>query len=270
MSSDPGTVTIALFGLGEAGASIARDIVQRGARVHGYDPAPQLTPPGVVRHDDPAAAVGGVDAVLAVTAAADAETAVLQALDAIPETAIYADLSTSAPDQKAALAAHAAGRQLPFVDVAMMSTVSDKGLGTPQLVAGSGVGRYLAVLRALGLDAESVGDDAGAAATRKLLRSVVTKGLAAILIEAVQAADAAGLRDWLWSHLVSEFEALDGAFVRRLVEGTEPHAVRRQHEMEAAKRMLVELGVNPRMTTATVESLRAVRECPPPTLPDAR
>jgi 3-hydroxyisobutyrate dehydrogenase-like beta-hydroxyacid dehydrogenase len=261
---------IAVFGLGEAGGSIATDLAGRGALVHGYDPAAhQSTPPGVTRHGDPITAVHTADLVLAVTAAVDAEQAVTQALDAIPAAAVYADLSTAAPALKERLADHARRRRLAFVDVALMSTVPGNGMATPQLVSGSGVERYLEVLGPLGLGAEAVGGRAGAAATRKLLRSVVTKGLAAILIEALRAGGAAGLRNWLWEHLVAELEALDGRFVRRLVEATGPHAERRQHEMEAATRMLIDLGVEPRMTAATVASLRAARTTPPPPLPDA-
>lgn len=260
---------IAVFGLGEAGGSIACDLARRGAQVHGYDPdTARPTPDGVVRHDGPAGAVDAVDAVLGVTAAADAETAVTQALDAIPGTAVYADLSTAAPEQKVRLDAHAQRRSLAFVDVALMSTVPGKGMATPQLVAGSGVDRYLDLLAGLDLTAVPVGDRPGAAATRKLLRSVVTKGLAAILIEALTAGDAAGLRDWLWEHLAAELDALDARFARRLVEGTGPHAERRWQEMEAAARMLAELGVEPRMTEATVASLRVARTAPPPRLPE--
>lgn len=260
---------IALFGLGEAGASIAQDLVHRGARVHAFDPDDgRPTPSGVTRHDHPGDAVHAVVAVLAVTAAADAETALTQALDAIPAAAVYADLATAAPDQKVQLGAIAQRRSLAFVDVALMSTVPGKGMATPQLVAGSGVDRYRELLAGLGLDAQSVGAQPGAAATRKLLRSIVMKGMAALLIEALRAGGEAGLREWLWEHLAAELDALDVRFVRRLVDGTAPHAERRRHEMEAAARMLASLGVDARMTRATVESLRDAGITPLPPLPD--
>ena len=261
---------IAVFGLGEAGGCIAADLVGRGAQVHAFDPAPRPTPDGVTRHATPSTAVEQAVAVLAITAAADAETAVLQALDDIPVDAVYADLSTASAEHKRRLARLAGRRSLAFVDVALMSTVPGSGLATPQLASGSGATGYATLVRDLGGHVEVVGDEPGAAATRKLVRSVVTKGLAALLIEAMRAATEAGLSEWAWEHLTSELTTLDEAFLRRLVEGTGPHAERRRHEMEAASQLLVELGVEPRMTNATVDSLRAVRTQPPPALPDAR
>jgi 3-hydroxyisobutyrate dehydrogenase-like beta-hydroxyacid dehydrogenase len=260
---------IAVFGLGEAGGCIAADLVDRGAQVHAFDPASRPTPAGVTRHEAPSTAVQHAVAVLAVTAAADAETAVLQALDDIPVSAVYADLSTASAEHKRRLARLADRRSLAFADVALMSTVPGSGLATPQLASGAGAAGYVALVRELGAQVEVIGEQPGDAATRKLLRSVVTKGLAALLIEVMRAATEAGLAGWAWEHLTSELTTLDEAFLRRLVEGTAPHAERRLHEMEAVSQLLTDLGVEPRMTNAIVDSLRAARTHPPPALPDA-
>jgi 3-hydroxyisobutyrate dehydrogenase-like beta-hydroxyacid dehydrogenase len=152
----------------------------------------------------------------------------------------------------------AAARNLGFADVALMSIVPGNGLRTPALATGPAAAALEAVLAPLGMPIEAVGEQAGDAATRKLLRSVVIKGLAALLIEAMHAADAAGCADETWQNLVDQFTAADGPFLRRMVEGTDPHAVRRLHEMEAAAELLADLGVDPVMTRATVENLRRV------------
>lgn len=260
-------VGVTVFGLGEAGAEIAADLVAAGASVRGYDPASTATPAGVARCDDPRAAVEGADLVLGVTAAADAETALRQALDEIPPTALYADLSTSSAGQERHLAAIADARGLLFVDVALMSTVPGTGIRTPQLASGPGAERYVELVAPVGATITVVGLEAGAAATRKLLRSVLVKGLAAITIEAMRAGEAAGLSDWLWDHLVTELEATDEQFLRRLVEGTPPHATRRRHEMEAAASLLEQLGVEPIMTRATAETLDRLPYAGVPALP---
>jgi 3-hydroxyisobutyrate dehydrogenase-like beta-hydroxyacid dehydrogenase len=260
---------VAVFGLGEAGGSIAADLAERGADVHAFDPAPRPTPPGVTRHAMPSTAVRHAVAVLAITAAADAETAQLQALEDIPTTAVYADLATASAEHKRRLARLADRRALAFADVALMSAVPGSGLATPQLVSGAGATRYRTLVHDLGVHVEVVGDQPGDAATRKLLRSVVTKGLAALLIEVMRAATEAGLAAWAWEHLTEELTTLDEAFLRRLVEGTGHHAKRRQHEMEAVSQLLTDLGVERRMTDAVVDSLRAARTRPPPPLPGA-
>ncbi|MFP3902459.1 MAG: NAD(P)-binding domain-containing protein, partial [Acidimicrobiia bacterium] len=122
-----GRLRACVFGLGEAGSAIAADLVAAGVDVHGHDPAEVSTPPGVCRHGDPRAAVDGAGLVLAVTAAADATTALTQALDAIPRRAVYADLSTASAGLKRRLAGIAAGAELRFVDVALMAPVPGTG-----------------------------------------------------------------------------------------------------------------------------------------------
>lgn len=247
---------IALFGLGEAGTALAVDLVAAGADVHGFDPAEVVTPQGVHRHDEAGAAVANIDLVLAVTAAADAPMALHQAIDAIPKGTVYADLATSAAGLKRRLADVAAGAGLRFADVALMSPVPGTGLRTPALASGVGARALVEMMVPLGMRLEFAGEEAGGAATRKLLRSVVMKGLAALVAESMQAAHAAGLADETWNNLVEQFTVADEGLIRRLVEGTTPHAVRRLHEMEASAEMLDELGVDPVMTRATVESLR--------------
>ncbi len=145
-----------------------------------------------------------------------------------------------------------------FVDVALMSTVPGKGIRTPALVAGPGAESYRTWLAPVGVGIEVVGTEPGAAATRKLLRSIVMKGLAGLVIEAMRAANAAELGPELWEELVREITAMDEAFLHRLVTGTGPHAVRRLHEMEAATELIAELGVVPHLTDGTVANLRAV------------
>ena len=251
-------VRVCVFGLGEAGSLLAADLAAAGVAVAGYDPAAVPTPPGVVRHDDPRAAAAGVDLVLAVTGAADAPDALAQALDAIPRGAVYADVATASAGLKRRLATQATGAGLGFADVALMAPVADTGLRTPALVAGPCAREVAAFLAPLGMPIEDVGPEPGLAATRKLLRSVVVKGLTAVVMESMRAAEAAGLAEETWDNVVAQLGALDEPVVRRLVEGTGRHAARRVHEMEAAAELLDELGVEPTMTNATADHLRRV------------
>ncbi len=262
-----GEMRVAVFGLGEAGSLFAADLAAEGHRVLGYDPAGVVTPEGVDRVDDPAEAVSGADLVLALTSAADARGALVQALGAIPRSALYADLSTSGADLESELAAVAERAGLLFADVALMAVVPGRGLRTPALASGPGAQRYVELMAPMGVPVESIGGAAGDASTRKLLRSVMMKGLAALVIEAMRAAGEAGQAEWLWGNLTAQIEAADGALLRRLVEGTGLHSERRRHEMEASRDLLESLGVDPVMTRSTVESLRRVPTEGVPELP---
>ena len=259
---------VTVFGLGEAGCIIAADLVAAGVEVHAFDPRPVATPAGVARFEVPATAVVGAKFICALTAAADAAGALGQALTAIEPGTVYADFATSAAEAKQSLATTAASVAIHFVDVALMAPVPGKGLRTPTLVSGTGAEEFLAAFGALGMPVENAGNEAGAAATRKLLRSVVIKGLAGVLIEAMHAARAAGLAEETWQSLVGQFAAADEDFLRRIVEGTGGHSLRRLHEMEAAAELLENLGVEPVMTRSTVESLRRIEAgSPVPELP---
>lgn len=245
------TRRIGIFGLGEAGSEIAAGLVAAGTTVGAYDPAPVGTPPGVQRHQEPNGVVDRVDCVLAVTAAHDADTALQQALDAMPRDTLFADLTTSAPGEKRSRADLAASGGVRFVDVALMATVPGRGIRTPQLAAGPAAATYAELLRPTGAPITVIGDEPGLAMTYKLLRSVVTKGIGALLLEATAAGRAAGLGPWLWSHLVETITDADETLMTRLINGMHDHAVRRQEEMQATAALLHDLNVMPTMTNAT-------------------
>jgi 3-hydroxyisobutyrate dehydrogenase-like beta-hydroxyacid dehydrogenase len=119
------------------------------------------------------------------------------------------------------------------------------------LASGAGSGQVAARLRAFGADIEVLDGPAGLAATRKLLRSVFYKGMAASIVEALEAARAVGYEDWLREHIAEELAKADSSTVDRIVTGTRRHAVRRGAEMEAAAAMLTEFGVPPLMADAS-------------------
>ena len=240
---------IAVLGFGEAGSLIARDLVAAGADVRGFDP--RVPPPdGVAGAGSDAAAVIGAGLVLSLNSADDAVAALTASLDALSPGAVWADLNTASPAIKRRLADIGAGRGVPVTDIAMMAPVPGNGLRVPMLASGHAE-CAAATLRGYGADVEVLDGPAGLAATRKLLRSVFYKGMSASIVEALEAAEAAGLGDWLRPHIAEELAAADASTVERIVTGTRRHAVRRGHEMAAAAEMLADLGVKPIMADAS-------------------
>lgn len=249
---------IAVFGIGEAGSAIALDLAKAGPDVGAFDPADVPTPPGVERFANPKDLVKRRDLIVAVTSAVDAQGAIAQAWDVLPRGAIYADLSTSPPTLKEDLNDTASLRGLEFVDVALMATVPGNGLATPSLASGSGAKRYADLINGLGGRIEVVGSEPGQAAMRKLLRSVITKGLTALVLEAMSGAAKFDLEDWMTEHLVEFIESADRSVVERLVAGTGPHAERRAIEMDSVSLMLESVNVDPIMSRATEAMLKRV------------
>jgi 3-hydroxyisobutyrate dehydrogenase-like beta-hydroxyacid dehydrogenase len=243
--------TVALLGLGEAGAALAADLAAAGVHVRGFDPDPSRDVPGVERQPTGAAAADGADVVVSANAAA------LAAADglALAPSQLYADLNTTSAGVKrrvAELVAPAA-----FADVAVLGPV--RGLTTPCLASGAGADAFAAAFGALGMPVESIGGEPGDAATRKLVRSVFMKGVAAAVLESLEAAEAAGAADWLRAEIDS---VLGAPLVDRLVDGSRRHAARRVEEMTAAAELLRELGVEPHVADAARAALEQLRDVP--------
>lgn len=246
---------VAVLGLGEAGSIYAADLAGLGVAVAGVDPRVAATPPGVLRAASVAEAVRGASVVLSLVGGAAAAEVLGQALPAMGQDALYADLNTAGPEAKRRWALAARDGGASFVDVAVLAPVARARLATPLLLSGPGTEALLPVLAGWGIPAAGAGGEAGVAAGLKLLRSVFMKGLAAGLIEAVTAARAVGAEEWLTGQIAAELGPAGPALVLRLLAGTPVHAVRREAEMREARAFLDTLGVPHPVTDGTIEWL---------------
>jgi 3-hydroxyisobutyrate dehydrogenase-like beta-hydroxyacid dehydrogenase len=197
---------------------------------------------------DARTAVDGADLVLSVNAAGAALDAAAEALPGLAAGTVYADLNTAAPALKRELATLVERGGARFADVALLGPVPTRGLGTPALASGSGARAFADAVDALGMPVTVVSDRAGDAAAMKLVRSVFMKGLAASAVESMRAAEAAGCADWLGDEIAA---VIGRPLLDRLLTGSEQHAARRVEEMEAAAELLRELGVEPRIASAS-------------------
>jgi 3-hydroxyisobutyrate dehydrogenase-like beta-hydroxyacid dehydrogenase len=248
---------VAVLGLGEAGSRLAADLAAAGVEVCGYDPdgAAGAGLPG--RVSSPEAAVAAADVVLGVSAARAALAAAASARPALRPGALFADLNTAAPGLKRELAACVG--ETRFADVALLGPVPERGLRTPALVSGEGAQAFADVFAPLGMPVEVISDSPGDAAEMKLLRSVFMKGLAASAIESLDAAEAAGRAAWLRGEIAA---VIGEPLLDRLIDGSRTHAARRVDELEAARDLLVELGVEPRIASASASLLADMAEAP--------
>jgi 3-hydroxyisobutyrate dehydrogenase-like beta-hydroxyacid dehydrogenase len=239
--------SIGILGLGEAGGTIADDLRAAGASVRGYDPDPQTEPDA----PDTEAAVADAELVLSLTTAAEALTAARAAVPALREGQVYADANTSGAELKREVAAVVEPTGAAFADIALMAPVPGRGVKTPVLISGAGAAAAAEILRPFGMPVTVLDDQPpGAAATRKLLRSVAWKGTAAVVCEALAAARVAGLEDWMRGEILGLLSSADESTLERMETGSRQHAVRRAHEMEEVAALLRELGLAPHMSDA--------------------
>ena len=247
---------VAVLGLGEAGAAFGADLVAAGVAVRGWDPDESRGVDGVARAGSAVDAVSGADVVLSVNGQAAAVAAARSVAGALASEQLYADLNTTSAGVKREVATALAASGALFADVALLAPVPGRGVRTPCLVSGPGAARFAELFRPLGTPVEVLGPEPGEAATRKLLRSVFMKGIAAAAIESLAAAEAAGAEAWLREQILT---VLDEQLLDRLLAGSRQHAVRRVDEMEAASALVAELGLEPHVARAAALVLAQLR-----------
>lgn len=252
-----GLSRVALLGLGEAGRAIAADLVAAGVQVVGWDPV-VTEAEGVAVAADAAQAASGAQIVLSVNSARAAKPVAEALARSLQPGQLFADLNSASPALKREIAEIVKSAGAAFVDVALMAPVPGRGIRTPSLISGDGARRYLELLGPAGLEAELAGEEPGAAAARKLLRSVFVKGMHAAFLEGYAAAEKLGWTEWYVQEAGGTLEEMTAAATDRILRGTRLHAARRTQEMEAAAELVRELGIEPVVTSATISVLAGI------------
>ncbi|WP_160426260.1 DUF1932 domain-containing protein [Agromyces seonyuensis] len=248
-----------MLGLGEAGRMFAGSLAG-SAEVRGWDPVVMPELDGVRLAESAEDAVADADLVLAVTTAAHSADALATTLAAAPRGILHADLATAGPADKRALAERAAEAGFRFADAAIMAPVRRGAARTPVLLSGDGAAEVAVILGSAGMSVDVLEGPPGTAAARKLLRSLLVKGLTGVMIESLRAAEREGLGDWFADHLVETLVGLDRATLAGLLEGTASHAGRRIEEMEAAAAMAESSGGRADIARAVAAVLDSVAE----------
>lgn len=242
-----------IIGLGEAGRIYAEALQARGHDVLGYDVAPIPTP-NLPRAASMAEAVGETDAVIVMTAARASLPVARDAARHLAAGTLYADFTSAAPKAKLAL-----NDVLPAgvitADVAILGPVISLGPSTPLMAAGPGAERIADLLRPVGAPVEVVHGALGDAMAHKLLRSIVMKGLAAVVCEAVEAGRRAGYEDWVRGQIAAELSGDGQSTIDRFITGSAKHAARRADEMAAVADYCAALGAPSHMSAAARDSL---------------
>jgi 3-hydroxyisobutyrate dehydrogenase-like beta-hydroxyacid dehydrogenase len=170
---------------------------------------------------------------------------------------LVVDINAATPQTKKRVAGAVEARGGLFADANLMGSVDLYGAAVPLYTSGSGAERFAEIFGPLGFRVEVAGPEAGTAAAVKMLRSVVTKGMEALLVEALTAATLAGVRHETMRGLCASMDATTfSEFLDMCVRSDVLHAERRAVEMDGVAAGLRELGFDPVMTAATAERLK--------------
>ncbi len=253
-------VRVGFIGFGEVGAVLARRMLEHGAEVSAFDirldddaarrdlearnPAVRFAPlPSVVR--DAAYVLAAVP-----TQAARAVAA--QAAPYLHTGQVYLDLATTCPRLKQQVARLITPTGAVFVEGAILDAVGIAGPAARILTGGAQASDAAAMLCRLGLNARFYSAEIGEASLFKMLRSIFSKGLEALILEMMVAADRAGIAAGLSDDVTAfmnrrPFETIAANWVR-----THPAACERRYwELVEVRQTLRDLGLDPLMTQAT-------------------
>lgn len=208
-----------------------------------------------------AALCAGADLVISAVTASATQAVAEEAAGHLRPGTVYLDLNSASPGtkQRAAAAVQAAGGR--YVEAGVMSSVPPFGIRVPMLLGGSCAAALAPVLAGWGMDARAVSEQLGVASAIKMCRSVMIKGLEALVIESYAAARAYGVEDQVLPTLQDTFPSIDWAtqgayFFSRVVQ----HGQRRAEEMRESARTVHEAGFAPLMTAAIADKQQWVAD----------
>jgi 3-hydroxyisobutyrate dehydrogenase-like beta-hydroxyacid dehydrogenase len=249
---------VAILGIGEVGSTLARDLLAANVSVSGWDPNPRNLPTGLQFASSNPDAVTEADVILSVNRAAVAVDVAREVLPHLKAGQVYADMNTSAPAIKQAIDQLFQNSPAVFADVAIMAPIAPKGIRTPMLACGGGAAKFAELLSPFEMPITVLDEPAGQAATQKLVRSIFYKGLAAVVMETLEAAEKLDLTAYAREQMMTILQ--DEPMIDRFVSGSRIHASRRIHEMDAVIEMLLELGVPSHTSAAARQRLKELLE----------
>lgn len=172
---------------------------------------------------------------------------------------LYVDVSASTPAIKKAIWATVQDTGVLFVDAAMLGSLPKDKHKVPITASGNGAEKFYETMTPYGMKITLAGETAGSASAIKLVRSIFMKGIASLMIEMLQAADAYGVTEEVVTSVGKSMDNIPfTSHLDRLVTGSALHCTRRAAEMKGSIAMLEEAGLSAEMTTATKHRLEAL------------
>jgi len=255
---------IALIGYGEVGRILAEDLLPGGHRLSCFDAKFDCPNDGLLREHavrlgvtaaaSHAAAVQGAELVVSAVTASQAVPVAQACAPALTPGAFFLDFNSASPGAKirAGAIVNAAGGR--YVEGAVMTSVPPHRIKVPLLLGGPDAAALEPLLNAIGFAAQVASAQLGVASATKMCRSVMIKGLEAMVIESFTAARHYGVEDAVLASLRETFPGIDwerqGAyFFQRVIE----HGRRRSEEVREVSETVREAGLDPWSASGTAE-----------------
>lgn len=261
--ADRAALRVAFLGFGEAGATLARDLVAQGAEARAYDPRfgdggselrDRAETLGVrVAESGQDASAGAALVVSAVTAAAALDLA-REAAAYVADGQLFLDVNSVSPETRIEAAAMIEGAGGRYVEAAVMGPLPPRGIAVPMILGGPWAADAKALLEPFGAKLEVVAGEIGLASAIKLSRSLMTKGIEALAVECMLTASHYGTEAQVIDSMNRTYPGTDWeARMAYLLSRVMLHGRRRAEEMREAAKMVEAAGLAPLMASATAD-----------------
>jgi 3-hydroxyisobutyrate dehydrogenase-like beta-hydroxyacid dehydrogenase len=209
---------------------------------------------GVTAHGSMRELCDASDLIISAVTASNTLAVAQEAARFIRAGTVFLDFNSASPGTKQQAAAAIDARGADYVEAGVMTSVPPYGIRVPMLLGGAQAAALAAALAEWGLDATPVSDRLGVASAIKMCRSVMIKGLEALVIESYATARKYGVEAHVLPTLQETFPSIDwqqqgGYFFSRVVQ----HGKRRAEEMREAANTVREAGFEPFMAAATAD-----------------
>lgn len=253
--------TIGFIGFGEAGFHIASGLRNAGiTEISAYDINAATSPLIRQRAGDsktrlaasPADLAASADVLISAVTSSSALDAVKQTVPFLEHRHTYVDINSISPALKQEIDKLVREAGATFVEAAVMAPVPPYGHRVPMLLGGAGAKSFADALSPFGMRLEVISESVGRAAAVKMCRSIVVKGLEALLFECVMGANRYGAEERVFASLQESFPGIDWEkLANYLVGRVVLHGERRASEMEEVAETLRAEGIDPIMAEAT-------------------
>ncbi|MBB4199855.1 3-hydroxyisobutyrate dehydrogenase-like beta-hydroxyacid dehydrogenase [Rhodoblastus sphagnicola] len=257
---------IAFIGYGEVGQLFSRQL-REGHRVaiRAYDlkldkdesAAPLIATAqasGVVLAKDAADAAAGADIIFSTVTADAAELVARESAAYLQPGQIFFDINSASPSTKTGVAQALSEKGLDYVEGAVMAPVVEPGIEVEILTGGPRAAELTDRLNALGMNLRAVAEKVGRASATKLCRSIMIKGIEALIIDSANACAHWGVAEDVFASLNASFQGADWADLAKKMDArVAKHGVRRAAEMREAAAMLMDMGRDPSLALAVAD-----------------
>jgi 3-hydroxyisobutyrate dehydrogenase-like beta-hydroxyacid dehydrogenase len=254
--------TICLLGFGEVGQILAEDLASY--HLTAWDvlfadphskPSQALAARSVTAGASAEAAVAEADLVVSAVTAAQDLAAARAVAGGLRQGAFFLDFNSASPEMKkrsASIVDDAGGR---YVEAAVMAPIGPKRIATPMLLGGPHAEAFLPEGRAAGFAGMRLfSAEYGKASAAKMCRSVMVKGIEALLTESLISARHYGVEQIVLDSLSDLFPVGDWPkLARYMISRALEHGTRRAEEMREVAQTVSDAGLAPLLSAATAE-----------------